>query len=176
MTGSPALYADATRLAAWYAEAAPGETTTYALADTLDHDHAAVALVDGWIAAGEVTPVQRRSAEGRKYQVQRCARPVENAAACSPVERFIDTPEAALLAELERCAEHGLPCPSNGELGRALGWDREAVRYRLTLLERGQRVRVTNHGGPFDGRTIRLMDSGAKLHTHPWKHEKPEAI
>lgn len=160
---SPALYADATRLAAWYAEAAPGETTTYALADTLDHDHAAVALVDSWIAAGEVTPVQRRSAEGRKYQVQRCARPVANAAACSPVERFIDTPQAELLAELERCTAHRLPCPSNGELGRALGWDREAVRYRLTLLERGHRVRVTNHGGPFDGRTIRLMDSGAEI-------------
>ena len=176
MTASPALYADATRLAAWYAEAAPGETTTYALADTLDHDHDAVALVDSWIEAGEVTPVQRRSPEGRKYQVQRCARPVADARACSAVERFIDTPQAELLAELERCAARGLPCPSLNELGRTLGWDRQAVRYRLTLLERGHRVRVTNHGGPFDGRTIRLMDSGAKLHTHPWKHEKPEAI
>lgn len=165
MSAVAEIYADPSRFAAWLDKAAPGESFLYAIAGDLDREAAVVVAVAAARDAGAVVPVMGGREGERRYQVQRSGRARALSESMlpriSPV--FAATPEGELFGLLCEIAEAGLPCPSNAELARRLGWeDRQQVMYRLRRLRGSGHVSVQLSDERVPWRTITIIETGAR--------------
>ncbi len=161
------LYADAQALCEWLTQARPGEEVHYATGPVLDWEHPTAALVNEWIGDGEVIAFQRRGKDGN---LTYCARR-RDPAACLSDERvkrlsrdaeFEATAEGHVFLLLVRCANMGLPCPSNREIAMHCGLrDAEAARYRFNNLVEAKRIAVRQKS-TFAGRVVTIVATGRK--------------
>lgn len=150
------LYASPAELEAWFARARPGERRTYALGPVLDRGNAAVQLVRRWQAAGQVTFTEQLGANRVRYRLIERTRPepAPPGASTRRSRRQLDEAEA-LIAAIEDAARGKRPCPSNAELGLAIGASRDRAKYLLRQLVAAGRLAVWSlHSG---GETVRVV-------------------
>ncbi len=163
LEGSTTLYADTAQVEAWFAKAKPGARMIYAHGATLDPKHPTAALVIGWVEENQVIPHKARADGVLQHIVQRRAVPAGADRLTPKLTRdpgLEDTPEGAMLRHLSRCANLGLPCPSNPELARLCGLrDAEAARYRFNLLKDDGHIEV-RQGSSFAGRRVLIVSTG----------------
>lgn len=135
-------YADADQLAAWFANARPGQRCVYARGCGLRQDNPAVLLTARWRDSGDAITTQNRLGEADfEYLVTRCQSRAAIKAGV-PARReakaltLAGTPDGELLDYVRGLISDGLPMPVNSAIADELGWrDKHQVRYRLHQLQ-----------------------------------------
>ena len=170
--GGATLYADAGAVRVWAERNPPGAWLIYATGPALDPHHSTVLLVADLIRTGEAIPAKGRSSEGAlQHRICR-ARPQvidDLAGGAQPGKKarkllrldpeFAETAPGRILQLLSRCANLGLPCPTNRELAEHAGLrDAEAARYQLGLLAKGGHL--TARTGPSGSRVVTITATG----------------
>lgn len=165
--GGATLYADAGAVKVWAERNPPGAWLIYATGPALDPHHSTVLLVADLIRTGEAIPAKGRSSEGAlQHRICR-ARPqaIDDQAGKKPRKllkldpEFAETAPGRILQLLSRCANLGLPCPTNRELADHAGLrDAEAARYQLGLLAKGGHL--TARTGPSGSRVVTITATG----------------
>lgn len=161
------LYADAAQLEEWLRNAAPGDEVHYAFGPVLNWQNPTAALVKEWLAGNEVIAFQRRGGDGRLIYCARRRDPAADGQA-SPRqalprdEAFEATAEGQVYLLLVRCANMGLPCPSNRTIADQCDLrDAEAARYRFNNLVEQRRIAV-RQGSTFGGRVVTICATGRR--------------
>ena len=166
------LYAEAQRIEEWFAAAAPGQEAIYAIGPALDPANPTAALVARWASQQQVNPVKRRRGDG---MLLHCAQRRQSGLAGQPAHPVItddlpfaaDSAEGRVLALLEEAAEAGVPCPSYGEIARALQLrDAQAARYRFNLLVQAGLIAV-EQAQPWERRVVTIRATGARTAPPP---------
>lgn len=155
-------------LQAWFETARAEEGIVYASGHALDRQHRTAVKVAGWRDIGAVRTHQKRRADGGWDWIA-----VKRGAGSAP-ERADgpirpgqpapdpDSEQGRVLAMLKQAAKFGLPCPSNGEIARALGLkDRQAARYHVGALARARIIIIENRG-PRCARIVTIAATGQR--------------
>ena len=155
------FYAPAAQVEANLQAAKVGQRFVYATGPTLDPRHETVRVVKRWQEQGlALLNFARRDGKGQ-YLVTRCAaaQPERARRKPAPIDpEMLETVAGRLLRILRICADSGLPCPSDADLGAQLGLDRKAAGYQLSLLAAAGHVEVTNPAPR--KRVVRIVATG----------------
>jgi hypothetical protein len=157
-------YADAAELEEWLRQARVGDEVHYAFGPVLNAQNPTAALVKEWLASKEVVTFQRRGSDGQLIYCARRRDPANDdgapGARVRRDEEFEATAEGRVFLLLVRCANMGLPCPSNRQIADHCDLrDAEAARYRFNNLIEQKRISV-RQVSTFGGRVVTICATG----------------
>ncbi len=165
---SGTFYMPADQLETWFARARPGAQIAYARGPGVDARSGVAATAQEWARSGEAELFKRRDpGSGELMHCIRRARAavLDEAAVPRRVnvdDAFRESAEGKIFLTLVRCANMGLPCPSNAELAKIAGLrDADAARYVLhEKLVKSGRIELRHDGAGNAQRRAKIIETG----------------